>query len=153
MRHLVFGKKLSRDTAGRKALLLNLANSLIEEGKVTTTLAKAKFARQFVEKLVTSIKRNKLHKKRELATLLTKKAFRMLFADISPKLNDRTSGYTRIIKLGPRKGDAAPMARIEFLNWEKSKTSQTTSSKKKKGRSVKNLKINTKNKEGNKDEK
>ncbi|OGD89619.1 50S ribosomal protein L17 [Candidatus Curtissbacteria bacterium RIFCSPHIGHO2_02_FULL_40_17] len=153
MRHLVFGKRLSRDTASRKALLANLANSLIEEGRVTTTLAKAKFARPFVEKLVTYIKSNKLYKKRELAAFLTKKAFRRLLLDITPKLNDRTSGYTRIIKLGPRRGDSAPMARIEFLNWEKSKASQTTPSKKKNGRRVKNLKINTKNKEGNKDEK
>ena len=88
MRHLVFGKKLSRDTNSRKALLVNLANSLIEEGRVTTTLAKAKFARPFVEKLVTYVKRDKLHKKRELATFLTKKAFRRLLLDITPKLND-----------------------------------------------------------------
>ena len=141
MRHLVFGKKLSRDTKSRKALLANLANSLIEEGRVTTTLSKAKFARPFVEKLVTKIKKNKLHKKRELAAFLTKKAFKNLLLDITPKLNDRSSGYTRIIKLGPRKGDSAPMARIEFINWEKSKTLQTSSANKKKEKRAKDLKL------------
>lgn len=148
MRHQVFGRRLSRDTNARKALLANLASSLIMKGKVTTTLAKAKFVGPFVEKLVTKIKKNKLHKRRAIATLLTKKAFTKLVQEITPSLIDRAGGYTRIVRLGFRRGDAAEVARIEFVNWNKLKTNnQTASFKKKKRKNMKNLKTNAKKQE------
>lgn len=129
MRHAVFGKKLGRDTSGRKALLRNLASELLTKGAITTTLAKAKFARGYIEKLVTSAKINRLSQDRSLESQLTHQAFIKLHNEIGPGFKSRAGGYTRIIKLGIRKGDAAPLARLELLEWEKAPiktTPQTT---------------------------
>jgi len=119
VRHQVFGKRLSRDTKARKALLNNLANSLLLHGKITTTIAKAKFAKSHVEKMVTVAKKNRLAQSRILASSLNREAFLMLKNQIAPGFSGRSGGYTRIIRLSPRRGDMAPMARLEFVRWEK----------------------------------
>ncbi len=121
MRHAVFGRKLGRDTNSRKALLNNLAGALIVNGSVTTTLAKAKFVKPYVEKMVTSAKKNRLASKRILASSLPKSAFKKLIDEVAPGFVKREGGYARIIKLTARRGDSAAMARLEFLEWDKSK--------------------------------
>ncbi len=118
MRHQVFGRKLSRDINARKALLINLTSALFENGKITTTLSKAKFAKSYAEKLVTNAKKNRLHTKRVLASNLSAKAFARLTGEISRGFTNRVGGYTRIVKLGTRLGDRAEMARLELLQWE-----------------------------------
>lgn len=119
MRHAVFGQKLSRDINARKALLNNLANALILNGKITTTQAKAKFARSYIEKLVTATKSSDLSSRRKIASSLVPNAFEKLISQIGPGFFTRPGGYTRIIKLEQRNGDAAPMARLEFVQMEK----------------------------------
>ena len=119
MRHQVFGKRLSRDTKARKALLNNLANSLLLHEKITTTTAKAKFAKSHIEKMVTVAKKDRLAQSRILASSLNKEAFLKLKDQIAPGFAERSGGYTRIIRLSPRRGDMAPMARLEFVKWEK----------------------------------
>ena len=121
MRHQVFGKKLSRDTKARKALLNNVAASLVVHGQLTTTLAKAKFAAPYIERLITLAKRNRLNTNRWLASTLSQIAFSKLVQDLGPGFAQRQGGYTRIIKLSKRRGDSAPMARLEFVEWDKSK--------------------------------
>lgn len=122
MRHAVFGRKLGRDTNSRRALLNNLAGALIINGSVTTTLAKAKFVKPYVEKMVTSAKKDKLASKRVLASYLQKAAFDKLISEIAPGFDKRPGGYARIVKLSARRGDSAAMARLEFLEWDKPKT-------------------------------
>lgn len=129
MRHAVFGKKLSRDKASRKALLNNLANAILINGQLKTTVAKAKFAQSYVEKIVTLAKKNKLSKNRVLASNLTGSAFLRLTREIAPGFTDRNGGYTRIIKLNARRGDASQMARLEFLQWEKSEKKPATTTR------------------------
>jgi len=124
VRHAVYGRKLGRDIKSRKALLRNLSGALILNGSVTTTLAKTKFVKPYVEKMVTSAKVGKLGSKRPLASGLPKTAFKKLTEEIAPGLQNRTSGYTRIVKLASRRGDSAAMARIEFLPWDKPKALQ-----------------------------
>jgi len=130
MRHGVFGKKLTRDINARKALLNNLANSLIENGQINTTVAKAKFAKPFVEKLITYGKKDKLHLDRYMASILTKSAFNKLTTDIAPGFKNRQGGYTRIVKLGIRKGDSSQLAKLELLEWEKIKEKKIEKKKK-----------------------
>ncbi|MCL5411993.1 MAG: 50S ribosomal protein L17 [Patescibacteria group bacterium] len=116
MVHRVGGKKLNRDTNHRKALLRNLANSLILSEKIETTEAKAKAVRPVVEKLITKAKQDDLHNRRQIAAVLpTEVAIRKMMDLIGPKFKERPGGYTRITKLGPRVGDAAPMVRLEFV--------------------------------------
>lgn len=132
MRHGYFGRKLGRDTNARKALASNLASSLLEKGQVKTTLAKAKFARPYVEKLITQAKtRNDLHTSRVIASFLSKQAFEKLKTAIGPGFRERSGGYTRIVKLGKRVGDSAPLARLELLKVEKPKATESTQEKKK----------------------
>lgn len=121
MRHAISGRKLGRDTNARKALAMNLASSLIVEGHIKTTLAKAKFVRSFAEKLITEAKKNNLSDNRSLAHRLTRQAFIRLITQIGPGFESRSGGYTKIIKIAPRKGDRAPMAKIEILGWDKTK--------------------------------
>jgi large subunit ribosomal protein L17 len=116
MRHRKKGRKLSRTSAHKKALMANLACSLIEHGHITTTLAKSKELRVFVESLVSSSLKDDLQSRRHvLAALHSKEAVTKLFGEVAPQFKDRTGGYTRILKLGRRYGDAAEMARIEFV--------------------------------------
>lgn len=132
MRHLVSGRKLGRDTGSRRALLSNLASDLILHGKVKTTLAKAKFVQGHAERLITKAKKSKLGQKRVLASSITNKAFVKLVEEIAPGFEQRSGGFTRIVKLSPRVGDNASMARIELLEWDKSKAKIRKSTEKKK---------------------
>ena len=118
MRHQRSTKKLGRDAKHRKALLSNLAVSLIEHSRIKTTLAKAKAVRPFVEKLVTKAKTNTLHTRRmALADLRQNRdAVHTLFAEVGPRCATRAGGYTRIIKLGARPSDSAAMAFIEWVD-------------------------------------
>lgn len=137
MRHLVAGKKLGRDTNSRKALLNNLANAIFLHGKVNTTLAKAKFAKSHIEKLITSAKKSKLGAKRVIASQLSKATFNKLINEIVPSFEGRNGGYTRIVKLSPRNGDNAPMARIELLPLDKTKAKILPKTKGKKVKKIK----------------
>jgi len=115
MRHQKKTVKLGRTAEHRKALLANQVCSLIEHHRIKTTLAKAKAVRPLAEKMVTLGKRGSLHARRTaLAVLRQKNAVKKLFDDIAPRSADRNGGYTRIIRLGVRKSDAAPVA---FLEW------------------------------------
>lgn len=118
MRH---GKKvnhLGRKTAHRRAMLANMACSLIEHKRINTTVAKAKALRGFVEPMITKAKEDTTHNRRiVMARLRQKDAVAELFRDVAVKVGDRPGGYTRIIKLGNRKGDAADMAMIELVDY------------------------------------
>jgi large subunit ribosomal protein L17 len=118
MRH---GKKinhLSRKTAHRKAMLSNMACSLIEHKRINTTVAKAKALRQFVEPLVTKSKEDSTHNRRIVfKNLKSKDAVTELFRNVAVKVGDRPGGYVRIIKLGSRLGDNADMAMVEFVDY------------------------------------
>ena len=116
MRHRKKGRKLSRTSAHRKALLANLACSLIEHEHITTTVAKSKELRCFIEPLIPlSLKGDLQSRRQALATLHDKEAVTKLFGELAPQFTGRTGGYTRVLKLGRRYGDAAEMARIEFV--------------------------------------
>ena len=118
MRHHRSGKKLGRDSAHRKALYSNLAGSLIEHGRIKTTVAKAKAVRPIAEKMITLGRRGDLAARRQaLAYLRSNDVVHMLFADVAPRFTDRPGGYTRIVKLGPRPGDAAEMAYLELVDY------------------------------------
>src|SRR5437773_12269559 len=117
MRHQKKTIKLGRKAEHRKALLANQVCSLIEYQRIKTTLAKAKAVRPLAEKMVTLGKRGSIHARRTaLATLRQKNAVKKLFDDIAPRSTDRNGGYTRIVKLGQRKSDSAPMAFIEWVD-------------------------------------
>ncbi len=115
MRHLKKVKKLGRTASHRKAMLRNMADSLIIHGRIETTVAKAKALRSFVEKLITKAKKGDLHSRRLVLRFLSKKATKKLFSEIAPKYQQRPGGYTRIIKIGVRKGDGAKLAFIELV--------------------------------------
>ena len=118
MRHHRSGKKLGRDSAHRKALYSNLAGSLIEHGRIKTTVAQAKAVRPIAEKLITLGRRGDLAARRQaLAYLRSNDIVHILFAEVAPRFTDRPGGYTRITKLGPRAGDAAEMAYLEFVDY------------------------------------
>ncbi|NLN07005.1 MAG: 50S ribosomal protein L17 [Firmicutes bacterium] len=109
-------RKFGRRSDARRAMLRNLATSMILTGRIKTTEAKAKQLRSIAEKMITLGKRNDLHARRQaLAYLLDENAVKKLFDDIAPRYADRQGGYTRILKLGTRRGDAAAMAIIEFV--------------------------------------
>lgn len=117
MRHRSNTTKLKRTAAHRRALLANLACSLIEHGRIKTTLGKAKALRPVAEKLVTLAKRDDLHSRRLAVSFLRQKeTVKKLFAEVAPASKDRQGGYCRITKLGPRPSDAAPMAYIEWVD-------------------------------------
>jgi large subunit ribosomal protein L17 len=119
MRHLNTGRSLSRSTSHRKALLANLAQELFQHKRIRTTLAKAKELRPFAEKLVTTAKKGDIAARRRVLRHLTRKSVvQSLFESIAPSFADRNGGYTRIIKLDPRIGDAAPLAIIELVGFE-----------------------------------
>lgn len=117
MRHQRKGRSLGRDSAHRKALYANLTGELVEHGRITTTLAKAKEVRPVAEKMVTLGKRGDLHARRQAkAFLRSGDVVHALFADVAPKFAERNGGYTRIVKLGPRPGDNAEMAILEWVD-------------------------------------
>ncbi|MDX6561323.1 MAG: large subunit ribosomal protein [Gaiellales bacterium] len=116
MRHQKRGRKLGRDSAHRKSLYANLTSELIQHGRIRTTLAKAKEVRPVAEQMITLGKRGDLHARRQAVAFLRQKpVVKSLFEDIAPRYAERPGGYTRIIKLGPRLGDAAEMAYIELV--------------------------------------
>jgi large subunit ribosomal protein L17 len=116
MRHRNEGRKLSRNTSHRRALLRNLVTSLLEHGRLMTTLPKAKEVRPLAEKIITLGKRDSLHARRQVHSYLLKDATaKKVFDTIAPKFADRKGGYSRIIKLGNRQGDGADIAIIELL--------------------------------------
>ena len=118
MRHQRQGRKLGRDSAHRRALYSNLAGALIEHGRIQTTEAKAKEVRPIVEKMITLGKRGDLAAHRQaVAFLRSKSVAHTLFAEVAPRFAERDGGYTRVVKLGPRHGDAAPMAYLEFVDY------------------------------------
>ena len=117
MRHNKRGRKLSRKTAHRKALMSNLAVALITHKKIKTTDAKAKELRTYVEPLITFAKRGDLHSRRQvLKKIRHKNVVRELFDNIGPSFSNRNGGYTRITKLGFRDNDCAPVSIIEFVD-------------------------------------
>src|SRR4029079_5853045 len=110
------GRKLGRDSAHRKSLYANLTSELIVHGRIRTTLAKAKEVRPVAEQMITLGKRGDLHARRQAVAFLRQKpVVKSLFDDGAPRYAERPGGYTRIIKLGPRLGDAAEMAYIELV--------------------------------------
>lgn len=117
MRHRSKTVKLKRNASHRKALLANMAISLIEHGRIKTTLGKAKALRPVAEKLITLAKRDDLHSRRlAIAFLHQKETVQKLFAETAPAAKDRQGGYCRITKLGARMSDSAPMAIIEWVD-------------------------------------
>jgi large subunit ribosomal protein L17 len=117
MRHAKTRNKLSRDSAHRKALLMNLTKEIIEHERVKTSEAKAKAVKPEVERLITLARQGTLHARRQaLATLGQDKfAVHRLFEEVAPRYVDRPGGYTRILKLGPRRSDATEMVLIELV--------------------------------------
>ena len=115
MRHRRQGPKLSRSSAHRASMAANLATALLEHGRIQTTEPKARLARSIAEKAITLGKDGSLHARRQAITLLRNKpvSYR-LFNDIAPVFKDVQGGYTRMVKLGPRQGDAAPMVLLEL---------------------------------------
>lgn len=109
-------RKLGRATAHRTAMLRAMVTFLLENGKIETTVTRAKEVRSLAEKMITIAKENNLHNKRMAMAFITKEdVVYRLFNEIAPKYADRNGGYTRITKLGPRRGDAAEMAIIELI--------------------------------------
>ena len=117
MRHQRNRHKLSRDSAHRKALLANLCKELIEHERIETTVSKAKAVKPEVEKLITLARRGDLHARRQALATLGQDKFVVykLFEEIAPRYAERPGGYTRILKLGPRKSDATEMALLELV--------------------------------------
>jgi large subunit ribosomal protein L17 len=116
MRHRVAGRKLSRPTGHRRALYRNLVTDLLRYEKIVTTEAKAKEVGPLTEKMITLGKQGTLHARRQaLSFVLDKDVVDKVFATVGPRYAERPGGYTRIVKLGPRSGDGAPMAQIELV--------------------------------------
>ncbi|MGI8434709.1 MAG: 50S ribosomal protein L17 [Nocardioidaceae bacterium] len=113
------GPRLGGSPSHQKAILANLATSLFEHGAITTTEAKARLLRPYAERLITKAKRGDLHNRRQVMTVIRDKTVvHVLFTEIGPRFADRPGGYTRITKIGPRKGDNAPMAVIALVEAE-----------------------------------
>jgi len=135
MRHQKKTVKLGRTAEHRKALLANQVCSLIEHQRIKTTLAKAKAVRPLAEKMVTLGKNGSLHARRTaLAVLRQKDAVKQLFDDIAPRSAERKGGYTRIIRLGQRRSDAAAVAFLEWVDAAEVSTEEATPAKKEKKR-------------------
>ncbi len=149
MRHRVFGRKLGRDAKARKALFKNLINALIEHQEIRTTEAKAKAIKGLVDRFVSRAKRKDLHSRRLVFSYLqNKKMVNKLFEEIAPRFKNRPSGFTRIIRLGRRRGDAAMMVKMEFVEGEeiKEKPKAKPASKKKAKTKTKSKKVSKKEK-------
>ncbi len=117
MRHGVSGRKLSRSSSHRRALATAQATALLREGRIQTTLAKAKELRPYVESLITTAKGGTLHDRRLVARDVHDRAvLKKLFEEVAPKFATRNGGYTRIMKVGVRRGDSAEMALIELVD-------------------------------------
>jgi large subunit ribosomal protein L17 len=118
VRHHRAGKKLGRDAAHRNALYANLAGALIQHGRIRTTVTKAKAVKPFAEQMISLGKRGDLHARRQaLAELRSRAVVERLFDDVAPRFADRPGGYSRIVRIGPRLGDAAEMAYLELVDY------------------------------------
>lgn len=116
MRHRVAGRKLSRPTDHRLALFRNLATELLRHEKIRTTEAKAKEVRRLAEEMITKAKDGSLHARRQvLAELYDPTVVEKLFSTLAPRFQERPGGYTRMIRIGPRKGDAAEIVQLELV--------------------------------------
>ena len=119
MRHRVRGRKLGRTTAERKSLFRNQLASLVEHERIVTTLAKAKELRPIAERIVTKGRIDSVHSRRQVRRMLPNRQLVVkVFDDMGPRFADRPGGYLQIFKLGTRKGDAAEMAAIQFVDFE-----------------------------------
>lgn len=119
MRHRKAGFKLKRNVSARRALLRGLVTNVIEEERITTTVPKAKAARPLVDKMITLAKKDNPHARSQAAAFLLKPAaVEKLFEKLGPRFNQRNGGYTRIVKLGNRKGDGAETAKLELVGSE-----------------------------------
>ena len=117
MRHQRTGKKLGRDAAHRRALYANLAGALIEHGRIRTTVTKAKAVKPLAEQMITLGRRGDLHARRQAtAVLRSRDVVHKLFAEVAPRFKERPGGYARIVRIGPRAGDAAEMAYLELVD-------------------------------------
>lgn len=115
MRHLKDGRKLNRSAAHRKALMRNLVKALLQREQIRTTDAKAKELRRWADRIVTLGKRNTVHARRLAFSYLgSRKLVQHLFNEVAPRFQGRAGGYTRVLKLGLRRGDAAPLSIVEF---------------------------------------
>jgi len=118
VRHQRAGRKLGRTSAHRRSLYANLAGALIEHGRIKTTEAKAKAVKPLAEQMITLGRRGDLAaRRRAIATLRSTEVVHQLFAEVAPRFADRPGGYTRIVKLGPRHGDAADMVYLELVDF------------------------------------
>jgi large subunit ribosomal protein L17 len=118
MRHQNTGKKLGRDSAHRRALYANLVCSLIEHGRIKTTEAKAKAVKPLAEQMITLGRRGDLAARRlAISKLRSVDAVHILFSEVAPRFADRPGGYSRIVKIGPRPGDAADMVYLELVDY------------------------------------
>jgi len=143
MRHRIKGRKLNRTASHKKALIRNLANQLFEHKEIKTTTAKAKEARVTVERLISYAKKDDTHHRRlAFSFLRQKETIKTLFDEIAPTFAERQGGYTRVIKLGRRQGDGAPMAILQLVGFE---TLADTSKPEKKKKSKKKEEISTDN--------
>ncbi|MCB5246504.1 MAG: 50S ribosomal protein L17 [Candidatus Cloacimonetes bacterium] len=116
MRHRDQGRKFGREMDARRLMICNLVKSMIEHGQITTTLAKAKELRGFVERVVTYGKNDTVHSRRLAYSILGNRTLvKKLFTEIAPAFAGRQGGYTRVVKAGFRRGDSAPMAIIQFV--------------------------------------
>ena len=132
MRHNVKGRKLGRTASHRKATLISLITSLLKYKRIKTTLAKAKETRVFAEKLVTKARKGDLHAKKQVMEVIKDKdVVKELFSEIIPKIGDRPGGYTRVVKLGYRMGDAAQMAILELVDYNEVVTARAEQQKEK----------------------
>jgi len=117
MRHQKSGRRFNRNTDERKALMRGLCTSLLEHGRITTTEARAKELRRWVERLITTAKDQDIAARRRVSAEVSKpEVVERLFSNLMPRLSERPGGYTRIIRKGPRKGDSAPMVLIELVD-------------------------------------
>jgi large subunit ribosomal protein L17 len=118
MRHRRSGRKLGRDASHRKALYANLASALIEHGRIKTTVAKAKEVRPIAEQMITLGRRGDIAARRQaLKYLRSQEIVHKLFSEVAPRFVDRPGGYSRIVRLGPRLGDAAEMVYLELVDY------------------------------------
>ena len=118
MRHRKSGRKLGRDASHRKALYANLTGALIEHGRIKTTIAKAKEVRPIAEQMITLGRRGGVPARRQaLKFLRSQDVVHKLFSDVGPRFADREGGYSRIVRIGPRLGDAAEMAYLELVDF------------------------------------
>jgi large subunit ribosomal protein L17 len=117
MRHQKAGRKFNRSTAHRKAMSRNLVTSLLDHGRIETTEAKGKELRRWVEKVITTAKNDNVAARRAVDAIVEdREVTERLFSKLMPRMKERTGGYTRVLKIGPRQGDAAPMVLVELVD-------------------------------------